>query len=341
MANIILPKAWQKIAPVPTDEGVWHKRRQVLKQLGLIGAGSMLLPSLLSSCRTENTERLPAKAETSPYQGPGPKEFNFPGMPDLYPAKRNERYTLDRPISPEHAATHHNNFYEFINPRGESIYDVYKEVGDWDTRDWSFEADGLVGKPGKYDLQDILKKIPLEERTYRFRCVERWSMAVPWTGFPLASLLKLLEPDNKARFVRFVSAANPDQMIGVRKQDWYPWPYYEGLRMDEAMNELAFIATGIYGKPLPRQNGAPMRLVVPWKYGYKNIKAIVRIELTDEQPGTFWNRLAPDEYPFMSNVNPEVPHPRWSQKTERMIPDGEPRATLPFNGYGEFVAGMY
>jgi len=187
----------------------------------------------------------------------------------------------------------------------------------------------------------MIKKIGLEERTYRFRCVEAWSMAVPWSGFSLASLIKFLEPDSKAKYVRMISYADAEQMPGVKHQDWYDWPYYEGLSMEEAMNELSFMATGIYGKPLPKQNGAPMRLVVPWKYGYKSTKSIVKIEFIDYQPETFWHKIAPREYGFISNVNPEIPHPRWSQAQEQMMGEDFKRPTLKYNGYGDYVARLY
>lgn len=340
MAHLILPKAWQKIAPQADEEQHYMGRRQALRQLGILTGASLLAPVWLTACR-QTEQKAKGKPAALTWQQPDPREFDFKGMQNLYPAERNMSYPLDRPMTNAHAATHHNNFYEFIDPKGESIYDVYKHVDSWDTSDWHFKVSGLVEKPGIYYLEDVMKQLPLEERTYRFRCVERWSMAVPWSGFSLAQLIQLFEPKSKARYLKMTSASNPAQMIGVRYQDWYPWPYHEALCMDEAMHELSFIATGIYGKPLPRQNGAPMRLVVPWKYGYKSIKSIVHFELSDTQPSTFWNQISPEEYPFESNVDPEVPHPRWSQKVERMIPDGTPRATLPYNGYGELVARLY
>jgi sulfoxide reductase catalytic subunit YedY len=253
-------------------------------------------------------------------------------------AKRNPKFTLDRPITPEAAATGYNNYYEF-HPTSKEL--VKENVGRFVTTPWSFEVGGLVAKPQKFDLDALLKKMPLEERLYRFRCVEAWSMAVPWTGFPFSELVKLVEPKPEAKYVRFVTVNRPDQMPGIRMADWYPWPYEEGLRLDEAMNPLAMLVTGLYGKPLPKQNGAPVRVIVPWKYGYKNPKSLVKIEFVARQPKTFWNRQQPGEYGFYSNVNPGKPHPRWSQANEKLIPTGEPRRTLLYNGYGEWVSGLY
>jgi sulfoxide reductase catalytic subunit YedY len=187
----------------------------------------------------------------------------------------------------------------------------------------------------------LLKKMPVEERLYRHRCVERWAMAVPWTGFPMKAFVDFARPLAKARFVRMVSFLRPHEAPGQAQATWYPWPYFEGLTLAEANNELSFLVTGMYGKDLPKQNGAPLRLAVPWKYGYKSAKAIVRFEFTDKQPGTFWNTVAPTEYDFWSNVNPKVPHPRWSQAQEEMIGTREIRPTLMYNGYGEFVAHLY
>ncbi|MEQ9424037.1 MAG: protein-methionine-sulfoxide reductase catalytic subunit MsrP [Cyclobacteriaceae bacterium] len=324
MANIIFPKPWDGKQLKATDETDYINRRKLLKQLGLTTGALMAAPMIGfgNSRRQDNS-------------------FKFAGQDDFYPAKRNEKYTVDRPMTDEYDATHHNNFYEFIHPKDDNIYNVYKYVDDFDNRDWRFEVSGLANKTGVYFLEEMIKEFGLEERVYRFRCVERWSMAVPWTGFPLKKMIDFFGPMNNANYIKMTTYADANEMVGVKNQNWYPWPYTEGLRMDEAMNELAFIATGLYGKPIPKQNGAPMRLVVPWKYGYKNTKSIVKFEFMEKEPKTFWNVLNPNEYPFISNVDPEVPHPRWSQKIERMIPDGEPRPTLKYNGYGEYVAGMY
>lgn len=326
MANIILPKDWQLSGLKATDESIYNSRRDFVKKLGLLSIGTASLPTF---------------AQNIPIQKDAPT-FTFPGMDEMYPAKLNEAYALDRPLTEEIDAIRRNNFYEFIAPGDPNIYNVYKYATTFDTSDWTFEVKGMCGKKGTFRLEEIMKKLPLEERLYRFRCVERWAMAVPWTGISLASFLKYFEPKNRAKYVRFTTAARADEMVGVKNQQWYPWPYEEGLRMDEAMNELAFMATGIYGKALPRQNGAPMRLVVPWKYGYKNIKSIIKIEFIYNQPETFWNTVNALEYPFESNVDPERPHPRWSQEFEYLIPDTEAvYKTQKFNGYGKQVAALY
>ncbi len=202
------------------------------------------------------------------------------------------------------------------------------------------EVSGLVQKPQTFGIEDLEKKFSPEERVYRLRCVEGWSLVIPWTGFPLAKLLKAVEPTGDAKYVQFMTIPESDQMPGL-KDNFYPWPYIEGLRLDEAMNDLALLVTGLYGKPLPPQDGAPIRLAVPWKYGFKSAKSLVKIELVADQPNNFWHMIAPDEYGFYSNVNPDVPHPRWSQSTERRIGETGRRKTLPFNGYGEQVAGLY
>lgn len=335
MAYIISPKPWHESRTKSIEEADYWNRRELIKKMGLATGALMMAPSLLSACSNKK-----GSAQKSPLQEQA-DSFTFKGMSDLYPAQRNKKYTLDRPMTEEYDATHYNNFYEFIHPADKNIYNVYKYINQFDTSDWKFEVTGLAENTGEFYLGDIIQKIGLEERTYRFRCVERWSMAVPWTGFPLAKLVKFLQPIPQAKYIRMETYANPEQMPGVKNQSWYPWPYFEGLTIEEAMNELTLIATGIYGKPLPKQNGAPMRLVVPWKYGYKNIKSIIRFEFLDYEPETFWHKIAPHEYPFQSNIDPDVPHPQWSQAIERMIPDGEPRKTLKYNGYGAYVAHMY
>lgn len=235
--------------------------------------------------------------------------------------------------------TNYCNFYEF----GTGKEDPAANAGRMTTSPWKVEIDGMVDRPGTYDFQDILSEMTIEERIYRFRCVEAWSMVIPWNGFELADLLNMVGVKEGAKYVAFETLLRPEEMPGVL----YPtieWPYREGLRLDEAMNPLTLMATGLYGKPLPNQNGAPLRLVVPWKYGFKSIKSIVRITLTDEQPPTSWNMYSAREYGFYSNVNPTVDHPRWSQATERKIGGGlfaKRAPTLMFNGYEDEVAGMY
>jgi len=241
----------------------------------------------------------------------------------------------DKPNSFEDI-THYNNFYEF----GTDKEDPAKNAGTLRTRPWKVEVSGLVEKPGHYDLDDLLHGQTIEERIYRHRCVEAWSMVIPWQGFALRDLLSWVQPTPRARFVEFTTIMAPDQMPGQR-EGVLPWPYVEGLRLDEAMHPLTILATGLYNRTLPNQDGAPLRLVVPWKYGFKSIKAIVRIRLVRDQPANTWQIVAPDEYGFYANVNPEVDHPRWSQAHERRIGEFFRRPTLPFNGYGEQVASLY
>jgi sulfoxide reductase catalytic subunit YedY len=255
---------------------------------------------------------------------------------DLYPAAPNPAFTsAGRPLTAEADAARYSNFYEFTGWKS-----VWRHVADFQPDPWKVEVTGAVASPRTFDLDDLVRAFPLQERIYRHRCVEAWAMVVPWTGFPLAELLRQVTPLPSARFVRFESFHRPEQASGQRS-DGYPWPYTEGLTLAEATNELAFLATGMYGHPLLKQHGAPVRLVVPWKYGFKSIKSVVKIELTEERPATFWNTVVPDEYGFEANVDPAVPHPRWSQSRERMLGSGERRPTVRYNGYGEWVAHLY
>ena len=232
--------------------------------------------------------------------------------------------------------TNYNNFYEF----GTDKYSPAKNAQALTTDPWSVQIGGEVEKPGTLHLEDILKQNTLEERIYRLRCVERWSMVIPWIGFPLANLIKQAKPTSKAKYIQFETLERPNEMTG-QKRNVLPWPYIEGLRIDEAMNPLTLIAVGLYGEILPKQNGAPLRLVVPWKYGFKSIKSIVKITFTDKEPVSSWTKVAANEYGFYSNVNPEVDHPRWSQRKERRIGNFLKQKTLPFNGYAEQVASLY
>ncbi len=232
--------------------------------------------------------------------------------------------------------THYNNYYEFTTEK-EGVADL---AAGFTTDPWSVEVSGLVNKPKTFGLEDIRKAFTSEERIYRMRCVEAWSMVIPWNGFSLSEILNQVEPTADARYVKFTTVSRPEEMPGMNNP-LYPWPYTEGLRLDEAMHPLTTVATGLYGKDLLPQSGAPIRLVVPWKYGFKSIKAIVKIELVAEQPGTLWSMIGPNEYGFYSNVNPEVDHPRWSQATERRIGEFTRRDTLKFNGYGDQVAPLY
>jgi len=245
-------------------------------------------------------------------------------------------YNTTEPQTPYPAITTYNNFYEF----GLDKRDPAANAHTLRPRPWTLRIEGEVGKPLEIDIDQLLKWFPLEERIYRMRCVEAWSMVIPWLGFPLGDLLKRGEPTSRAKYVAFTSLFDPEQMPGQRRR-LLDWPYVEGLRIDEAVHPLTILAVGLYGKELPNQNGAPLRLIVPWKYGFKGIKSIVTIRLTEEEPPTTWNIAAPQEYGFYANVNPEVDHPRWSQATERRIGDFRRRPTLPFNGYADQVASLY
>lgn len=250
-------------------------------------------------------------------------------------------YKLSDQLTAEEAVTNYNNFYEF----GTGKSDPSKNAWSLEPTPWSVKVDGMVDKPAAYAFEDLVDMKSLEERIYRLRCVERWSMVIPWIGVPLSTILKKVGPQSGAKYVAFETLADEKQMPKTKSSFFnrpvLDWPYVEGLTLDEAMNDLTFVAVGLYGKELPNQNGAPLRLVVPWKYGYKSIKSIVRISLTDKKPATSWNKSAPNEYGFYSNVNPGVNHPRWSQAKEQRIGEFSRRATLPFNGYAEQVAQMY
>jgi sulfoxide reductase catalytic subunit YedY len=263
------------------------------------------------------------------------KTVQAPTAATAVPEKKTV-YRVDEEWTPFADITTYNNFYEFGTGKGDPAQHAHR----MQTRPWSITVEGEVGKPGVIDIETLLKWFPFEERVYRMRCVEAWSMVIPWLGFPLADLLKRLEPTSKAKYVAFTTLYAPEQMPG-QKRGVLEWPYVEGLRMDEAMHPLAFLAVGLYGKSLVNQNGAPIRLVVPWKYGFKGIKSIVNIRLTETEPPTSWNLMAPHEYGFYANVNPNVHHPRWSQATERRIGELGRRKTLLFNGYAEEVAGLY
>ncbi len=292
-----------------TDPGIYLRRREFL-QGSAATAAAALLPGLACAA-AEPTTRLLENVV------PGP-------------------FGSDEERTPFDDASSYNNFYEFGTGKGDPARNAHRLR----TEPWSVEIAGEVGKPGVIGLEDLMKPHPLEERVYRLRCVEAWSMVIPWVGFSLGDVLKRFEPTSNAKFVEFTTLLDPEQMPGQRRAV-LDWPYTEGLRIDEAMHPLAILAVGMYGRVLPNQNGAPLRLVVPWKYGFKSIKSIVKIRLTRGQPRTTWNLSAPREYGFYSNVNPEVDHPRWSQSRERRIGEFRKRKTLPFNGYAEQVAGLY
>lgn len=321
-------RGWEIPERLATPEDVYLNRRKFLQTLGITSLGA--LGALAGGNRR-------AEGQSAAEKVPPPVGLPAPSATAaLYPAKRNARFILDRPLTDEAVAARYNNFYEF-SPRKDR---VYRLVESFQTRPWQIEVTGLVKKPQTLDIDDLVRRMPLEERLYRFRCVEAWAMAVPWTGFPVKAFVDLVEPLSSAKYMRMLTFNNPEQAIGMN-DDTFPWPYFEGLTLAEATNELALFVTGIYGHELTKQHGAPIRLVVPWKYGYKSIKSIVRIEFVDTQPGTFWSTLVPREYDFWANVNPDVPHPRWSQASERLIGTGERAPTLLYNGYGEFVADLY
>jgi sulfoxide reductase catalytic subunit YedY len=257
-------------------------------------------------------------------------------VPSALAAKELAGGSQEDELTPFKDVTRYNNFYEF----GTGKEDPAKNATDFRTRPWTVRVDGHCERAGVHDLDDLMGRFPSQERIYRLRCVEAWSMVIPWQGFPLRDLLEWVQPTSRAKFVEFTTLYDPDQMP-VQRTGILDWPYVEGLRMDEALNPLTLMATGLYNETLPPQNGAPFRLVVPWKYGFKSIKSIVRIRLVEDMPHTTWNLMGPDEYGFFANVNPEVDHPRWSQARERRIGELRRRPTLPFNGYGEEVASLY
>jgi len=315
-------RSWELPESTATPEHHFRGRRRLLTAMG-VGGAILAAPAVL---------RLNTASQESPINTPAEPTDPTVG---LYPVARNLRYVLDRPLTDERYPTTYNNFYEFGSHK--SIYPAAQALP---IRPWSVTIDGLVEKAVTIDADALIRQMPLEERLYRHRCVEAWSMAVPWSGFPMAALVAFARPLSSAKYVRMETFLNPDITPG-QKQYWYPWPYIEGLTIAEATNELAFIVTGLYGKPLLKQNGAPLRLAVPWKYGFKSTKSIVRFNFTDERPVSFWEALGSSEYGFWANVNPDVPHPRWSQATERVLGTDERVPTQIFNGYGEFVAHLY
>lgn len=303
-----------------TDQKTYINRRRFLQAAGLSGAGIALSASAFSFLDSGSKKQESKKLRpVSEYKNLIKSSFN-----------------TDETLTDYSDATSYCNFYEF----GTQKSDPEQHSKNFMTDPWSVAVEGECDKPGTYTLEDILKPHSLEERIYRLRCVEAWSMVIPWVGFPLADLLKRFEPNSNAKYVSFETLYDPDQMPG-QKRRVIDWPYREGLRIDEAMNPLTLMAVGMYDASLPNQNGAPLRLVVPWKYGFKSIKSIVKIRFTRTQPDSSWNMLQPSEYGFYSNVNPDVNHPRWSQKRERRIGEWAKRETLPFNGYAEQVAHLY
>lgn len=303
-----------------TPEHVYLNRRNFMKAAGIAGVSA-----LLAACSPRET----INSQNTHTSTPSQEDAGEPAAEILADE-------LGDPANTYKQITNYNNFYEFTVDKE----DVAPLSKDFRLRPWQIEIGGLVHKPRTFGIDDLLSKFTQEERIYRLRCVEAWSMVIPWQGFSLAKLLNEVEPMGNAKYVAFQTLMDPEQMPGQRSV-WYPWPYTEGLRIDEAMHDLTILVTGLYGKDLPPQNGAPLRLAVPWKYGFKSIKSIVKIDLVEEMPKTLWSIIAPNEYGFYANVNPEVNHPRWSQATERRIGEPSRRETLMFNGYSDQVAGLY
>ena len=325
-----------------TPPDVFFNRRHFLST---VGSSLLAAPLALSaSARAVLAQRQPSVIDV-PFQ-----------RPEVFPAPRNESYALPRAVinaipvlggssgqgdtkrlMAREISAKHNNFYEFLPGKGGPVWEF---CGDFEVEPWTVEITGECRRPRTLDLDDLFA-FDHEERVYHFRCVERWAMNVPWSGFPLRRLLESVEPTDHARFIQFESAAVPDQMPGIRTAGWYPWPYREGLRIDEAMNELAFVVTGVYGEPLLRQHGAPVRIIAPWKYGYKSPKSITKIQLLRDHQTTFWQVEQPHEYGFLSNVNPNIPHPRWEQNISYWLDTEDQFLTPIFNGYESYVAELY
>ena len=319
MPYIKTPKEWEIPESQVTSESDYINRRKFIKDLGIASASALLLSSSTACAQKKGVEK-----QLEPFQA------------QKLAVENNTRFTVERPITDEVVAATYNNYYEFTSSKST----VWKRVDKFRTRPWEIEISGLVEKPMTLDVDDLIKQMPIEERIYRFRCVERWAMVVPWIGFPMKALLEKVQPTAEAKYVRMLTFLDPD-MAPEQHNVRMPWPYFEGLTLAEAMNDLTLLVVGIYGHILPPQHGAPIRLIVPWKYGFKSIKSIVNIELTDEKPRTFWNTLGPREYDFEANVNPNLPHPRWSQAKEWMIGSGDIHKTVIYNGYGSSVAHLY
>ena len=308
-------RGWEMREADATPESVYLDRRTLLKSAGFGIMAAAAAGLAVGEAAAQGAEADPSAA--------------------LYPAKQNMRYRLDRPVTAEKEATTYNNFYEFGSHKG-----ISGAAQALKLRPWTVSFEGMVEKPMTVDFDTLVKQMPLEERVYRFRCVEAWAMAVPWTGFPMKAMVDFARPLSSAKYVVFQTFMDPKIASGQR-QSWYPWPYTDGLTIEEATNELAFMATGLYGKPMPKQNGAPIRFITPWKYGFKQVKSVVRVEFTDKRPVGYWEKLQASEYGFWANVNPKVSHPRWSQATERMLGTDERVPTLLYNGYEEYVADLY
>jgi sulfoxide reductase catalytic subunit YedY len=307
-------RGWELPESAATPEHVFLNRRRLLLGGGALAAAGVGAAMLSGEA--------PAQQAPDPSAG-------------LYPAPRNARFEAGRPITPEQTVTTYNNFYEFGTSKN-----IWRAAQALPIRPWEVRIDGLVEQPITIAIDDLLRRVQLEERVYRFRCVEAWSMTVPWTGFTMRQLVEMAKPTSAARYLRFETFRNPAVAPGQRVP-FYPWPYVEGVTMAEAQNELALFVTGAYGKPLTRQNGAPIRVILPWKYGFKSSKSLTRISFTAERPRSFWEDTQDSEYGFWANVNPRVAHPRWSQARERLLDDGRMIETQLYNGYAEQVADLY
>ncbi|MGF1458756.1 MAG: protein-methionine-sulfoxide reductase catalytic subunit MsrP [Leptolyngbyaceae cyanobacterium] len=328
MSFIHIPKSWQLSENIITPESTYWNRRKLIKRL--VGAGIGATAVSVLGCQQTGSRELKLR-ETL-------------GLPISNVQVNAAFEDAGRSITEQQYASSYNNFYEFGGTKN-----IWAEAQKLPTDPWTVDVGGLVKNPRKYDRDDLLNRFPLEERVYRFRCVEAWAMVVPWIGFPMKALMDEVEPTSDAQFVSFTSFFDPDITQGPT---WgftmnLPWPYVEALTVKEMANELAFFAVGIYGRTLPKQHGAPVRMVVPWKYGFKGAKSIVKIEFTKDQPATYWNTVSPNEYGFEANVNPEIPHPRWSQQKEKIVDsnsnpfDWERQDTIIYNGYGDYVADLY
>jgi sulfoxide reductase catalytic subunit YedY len=344
MAHIRSRKGWEIPESNATPESIYYNRRNFLKTMGLASIGALAFAG--GACQSAGDAGAGATAKAAPEKliyDPDAEQVRAGWVEwgedflSHFPGTRNPKYTLDRELTQEEVAATYNNFYEFTEVKDR----VWRMVHSFEARPWTIEVKGLVEKPLTLDIEKLVKDLTVEERLYRHRCVEAWAMTVPWSGIPMKDFVEYVKPLSSAKYVRVVSFNRPEQAPGFANSPHYPWPYYEGLTMDEATNELTLLGTGIYGHPLIKQHGAPIRLVTPWKYGFKSIKSIVQFEFLEEQPKTFWNDVAPREYGFLANVNPKVAHPRWSQARERLIGTDLKVNTIPFNGYGEFVAHLY
>ncbi|MEW5424360.1 protein-methionine-sulfoxide reductase catalytic subunit MsrP [Amorphus sp. 3PC139-8] len=320
-------RGWELPDRAATPEAIYLSRRALFAAAGAGALAAVARPSpahALFNSLFGSSEGLGETLDTS-----------ADPTADLYPFPRNDTFTISRALTDETVTGSYNNFYEFGSHK-----QIWQAAQALKTRPWTVTLDGMVEEEKTVDIDDLIRAMPLEERLYRHRCVEAWSMTIPWSGFPMKALVDYAKPLGSAKYVRMETFMDPKVASG-QNQSWYPWPYVEGVTMAEATNELAFLVTGVYGKPAPKQFGAPLRLALPWKYGFKSAKSLVRFTFTDKRPVSFWEDIAANEYGFWANVNPEVPHPRWSQAQERVLGTDETVPTQIYNGYGAYVADLY